>query len=206
MKKPTKKAKPKAKPMPRLSAPAIKRQRENFTESIEGSPFKPVQSGWQASEDIKEMIDKMIADSKLGTERERERLDSLNRSVDDTERYAYVTFPGPIADYLDYIKSTNRNLKSWSNIESFVKYTDKFWKLMRDQSLKIVMNAAKELIPDYPGYRSNIISLYISRLEKEIGNNESSDELRTLLSLILGYDEHESNVIQAIERSEYRYE
>lgn len=158
-------------------------------------------------ENVPDFIKAALALSRADTERERERIASLGERspsmVDPTEAYGYTKFPAPIMDYLDYVKSTKNNLGTWSDLKSFLNTTDMFWKVMRDQSLKIAIDFAQsKRAPDEligkcafydKSYYREIIDSYIAELEKEkISARSSASEL--LLKLILGYSTHEFEV------------
>ena len=161
---------------------------------------------------LHDMLDKMLSNSNDDTERERARIDALNQ-VDTTEAYGYIKFPAPIADYLDYIKSTKNNLGSWRDLKSFITNTDMYWKTMRDQSLKIAIgfanNCRREAGVYSPpnshnrfydnAYYREIIKTYIAELERESVSDAGRVEARNvLLKMILDYSEHESNIMGSV--------
>jgi len=147
------------------------------------------------------ILDDMLSKSNEDHTRHLSLIETLKGprdDVSDVEVYSYTTFPAPFNDYLDYIKSRKNGLRTWSDLESFVKTTDGFWRTMRDQSCKIVLGFANDQIKargEYFGgsYLSRMIQLYIDEVKREMNYN-ASKMLAGLTGLISDYDEHVMNI------------
>jgi hypothetical protein len=196
------------KPAPKARAPKADAQAEALREKKFQAKVLKVCKQKQLRDMLADMHARSIEDTQRQAERV-ERLKGPRDDVSDVEIYGYTTFPAPMRDYLEYIKSTKNNLRTWGDLKEFVKTTDSFWKTMRDQSCNIALTFAKEQIEGVNRnyfdkvYLNRIIRLYISETKREMEYN-SPKLISDIVEIISDYGEHEQEVAFLVRSSERR--